>query len=73
MQMCPECENIYDESEYCDCPYCSGELEDDAGERYYKDCPNCGDGIMYWDGCWECTNCGHEIYSGEDDNDGIIE
>lgn len=28
---------------------------------------------MYWDGCWECTNCSHEIYTGEDDNDGIIE
>ena len=56
MQMCPECDMVYDESEYCDCPYCSGELDDEAGERYYKDCPNC-DGIMYWDDCWQCTNC----------------
>ena len=34
--------------------------------------PNCG-GIMYWDGSWECSNCGEEIDSDEDDNDGIIE
>ena len=25
MQMCPECEYIYDESEYSRCPYCSSE------------------------------------------------
>ena len=71
MQMCPFCDKVYDESEYSHCPYCSGELEDET-ERYYKDCPEC-DGIMYWDEFWFCTNCGHEIYSGEDDNDGIIE
>ena len=41
-------------------------------ERFFKNCPNCH-GIMYWDDYWECTNCGHEIYSDEDDNDGIIE
>lgn len=28
---------------------------------------------MYWDGCWECTNCSHEVYTDEDDNDGVIE
>ena len=28
---------------------------------------------MYWDDCWECTDCGHEIYTDEDDNDGVIE
>jgi hypothetical protein len=28
---------------------------------------------MYWDGCWECTSCTHEIHTDEDDNDGIIE
>lgn len=72
MQMCPNCNKVYDESEYSRCPYCSGELKSGAGERYYKDCPNCGS-IMYWDGCWECTNCGEEIYSSEYDNDGIIE
>lgn len=49
MQMCPFCDKVYDESEYSHCPYCSGELEDDISERYYKNCPNC-DGIMYWDG-----------------------
>ena len=72
MQMCPFCDKVYDEADYTHCPYCSGELEDDEGEGYFKHCPNC-DGIMYWDGCWECSDCGYEIYSDEDDNDGIIE
>ena len=73
MQMCPFCDKVYDESEYSRCPYCSGEIEDNVRERYYKNCPNC-DGTMYWeDGCWFCINCGEEIYSDEDDNDGIIE
>ena len=49
MQMCPDCNHVYDESEYGRCPYCSGELEDDTSERPFKNCPNC-DGIMYWDG-----------------------
>ena len=30
MQMCPDCEKIYDESEYTKCPFCYG--EDDDGE-----------------------------------------
>lgn len=75
MQMCPFCNKVYDESEHSRCPYCSGELVDEPTTRYFKNCPNCA-GIMYWDeayGCWECTNCGEEIYSDEDDNDGIIE
>jgi len=72
MQMCPNCDKVYDESEYCGCPYCSGELEEEHGERYYKRCPNC-DGTMYWDDYWECTNCGEEVYTSEDDKDGIIE
>lgn len=72
MAMCAKCDNIYDESDYSHCPYCSGELSEDHGERPYKKCPIC-DGIMYWDGCWECQNCGEEIDSDEDDNDGIIE
>lgn len=72
MQMCPNCDKVYDESEYCGCPYCSGELSDDEGERKFKNCPECG-GIMYWDGIWECTNCLCEIDSDEDDCDGIIE
>lgn len=72
--MCPFCNKVYDESEYSHCPYCSGELEDDTSERYFKYCPECCDGIMYWNGdCWFCSNCGHEVYSDEDDNDGIIE
>lgn len=72
MQMCPFCDRVYDESEHCHCPYCSGELEDDRGERYFKICPDC-DGVMYWEDTWMCSNCGLEIESGEDDNDGIIE
>lgn len=71
MQMCPNCECIYDESEYSRCPYCSGKLEINAEERYYKVCPNC-DGTMYWDREWECTNCGKTIDSDEDDYDGIV-
>ena len=72
MQTCPFCDRPYDESEYTHCPYCFGELEAEKGEKLFKNCPNCG-GIMYWDGLWECTNCGKEIDSDEDDNDGIIE
>lgn len=72
MQTCPFCDKPYDESEYSHCPYCSGELEEDNGIQYYKNCPECG-GIMYWDDYWMCTNCGHEIDSDEDDNDGTIE
>lgn len=71
MQMCPNCDRVYDETEYSRCPECSGELEE-SGDRYYKNCPNC-DGTMYWDGNWECSDCGKEIYTSEDDNDGIIE
>ena len=74
MQMCPFCDKVYDESEYSRCPFCSGELEDDVEVRYYKNCPECDGGTMYWEsGCWTCSNCGHEIYSDEDDNDGTIE
>lgn len=57
MQMCPECENIYDESEYYGCPYCSGELEEDDDE--FRPCPECN-GCLYWDGdVWECSNCNY--------------
>ena len=42
MQMCPFCGQVYDESEYSHCPYCSGELELEIGERFFKYCPNCG-------------------------------
>ncbi|MBR6253011.1 MAG: hypothetical protein IKR04_04140 [Clostridia bacterium] len=72
MQMCPECNKIYDESEYSKCPYCSGELIEEYGERPYKVCPNCG-GTMYWDDTWVCSNCDEEIDTDEDDYDGIIE
>ena len=68
MQMCPDCDCVYDESEYSHCPYCSGELSIGAGETKAKDCPNCG-GIMYWDGEWYCTNCDHTIDTDEDDFD----
>lgn len=67
MQMCPNCDKVYDESEYTHCPYCSGEIEPEAEK--YKDCPECN-GIMYWDGdCWSCSNCSHEIHTDEDDYD----
>ena len=72
MQMCPYCNNVYDETEHSHCPHCSGELNSNIGERFFKHCPNCG-GVMYWDEYWLCTNCGEEIDSDEDDNDGIIE
>ena len=55
MQMCPNCDKVYDESEYTHCPYCSGEIEPETEK--YKDCPEC-DGIMYWDGdCWSLRFC----------------
>lgn len=60
MQQCPDCNKVYDESEYCTCPYCSGELDDDDEVR---PCPECG-GCLHWDGeVWECSNCD---YSEED-------
>lgn len=39
MQMCPFCDKVYDESDYSHCPYCSGELEDNVSERFFKNCP----------------------------------
>lgn len=70
MQMCPDCDRVYDESEYSRCPYCSGELSMSKGETKAKDCPNCG-GIMYWDDEWLCSNCDHTIDTDEDDYDFI--
>ena len=32
MRMCPNCGEVYDESEYCGCPYCSSELDHDTSE-----------------------------------------
>lgn len=73
MQMCPSCDSVYDESEHCGCPYCSGELERDTSPRKFKNCPNC-DSYMEWDDDrWVCVNCGEEDFSDEDDYDGIIE
>lgn len=72
MQMCPECNKVYDSTEYSKCPYCSSELEDENKEKYFKRGPNCN-GTMYWNEIWECTNCGNEITTDEDDNDGIVE
>lgn len=72
MQMCPFCNKVYDESEYSHCPYCSGELEDNVGGTKIKTCPDCG-ATMYWDGCWECSDCDCTIDTDEDDYDGILE
>lgn len=71
MQMCPDCDKMYDESEYTHCPYCSGELEEEK-EIKIKHCPQC-DSYMIWDGdCWICVNCDHEDHSDEDDYDSIM-
>ena len=73
MQQCPECDMVYDESEYSKCPYCSGELDSSMGEVKIKHCPDCG-GIMYWfDDIWECSNCDCTIETDEDDYDAIME
>ena len=32
MQMCPNCDKVYDESKYSRCPYCHDE-DDDGSER----------------------------------------
>ena len=62
MQMCPFCDKVYDESDYCHCHYCSGELEDDGDE--VRPCPECGGCLHQYDGdLWECSNCD---YSEED-------
>lgn len=61
MQMCPNCDRVYDESEYTHCPYCSGELDDPLDDEDWEACPVCR-GIMYWDDddeCWVCSNCEH--------------
>lgn len=56
MQMCGNCDRVYDESEYTRCPYCSGELDYDDDEEI-RACPECN-GVMRWDGdVWECGNC----------------
>ena len=60
MQMCPNCDSVYDESEYTCCPYCSGELGYDDDE--IRACPECN-GVMHYDDeddCWRCSNCGAE-------------
>lgn len=60
MQMCPNCDSVYDESEYTRCPYCSGELGYDDDE--IRACPECN-GVMHYDDeddCWRCSNCGAE-------------
>lgn len=72
MQMCPNCDKVYDESEYSRCPYCTSELAYGMSETKVKDCPECGS-IMYWDECWECSNCSHIINTDEDDYDSILE
>lgn len=56
MQMCPNCDKVYDEVEYSRCPYCSGELEEDDDE--IQACPECNGVMRCYDGAtWECSNC----------------
>ena len=56
MQMCPNCDKVYNEAEYSRCPYCSGELEDDDDE--IQACPECNGVMRCYDGViWECSNC----------------
>ena len=55
MQMCPDCGEVYDESEYSHCPYCFGELDEEDEE--IRPCPECNS-CLYWDGDeWVCSNC----------------
>lgn len=72
MQMCPDCNRVYDESDFSHCPYCSGELDTNESGTPVKNCPECGC-IMYWDDYWFCSNCDCTIHTGEDDCDGILE
>lgn len=72
MQMCPDCNKVYDESEYTCCPYCSGILGSYYSGKKVKDCPECGC-IMIWDDYWICSNCDTTIESDEDDYDGIVD
>lgn len=37
MQMCPDCNKVYDSAEYSKCSYCSGELEDENKKNILKD------------------------------------
>lgn len=37
MQMCPFCDNVYDESEYSKCPFCHSDEEDDDFDFYEDD------------------------------------
>ena len=74
MQMCSSCDRVYDESEYCRCPYCSGELEPIMVERNFKNCPNCDSYMLWEEGEWGCVNCGYTIEAEDDDDcDGTIE
>lgn len=74
MQMCPNCDNVYDESDYAGCPYCAGILAMEGTK--IKNCPECGC-IMYWNegySCgWSCTSCDCVIYTGEEDFDEILD
>lgn len=80
MQMCPDCDKVYDESEFSHCPYCDGLLYDeteddfeDEDEDYEIDeeslrfsrIVNCP-GVFDDDGEYvRCPVCGHGLH---DDN-----
>ena len=37
MQMCPDCGEVYDESEYAKCPYCHSDDDYSQTQYYYVD------------------------------------
>lgn len=37
MQMCPNCDKVYDESEYSHCPYCYDDYDDEYTNIVFDD------------------------------------
>lgn len=68
MQMCPDCDRVYDESDYSRCPYCSGELSMGTDETKSMDCPNCGRAMEWDDGWYYCTKCRYAYEDDENDD-----
>ena len=36
MQMCPDCGNVYDESDYASCPYCDDDVDEGSSHSIYE-------------------------------------